>query len=180
MGRVRMALMNFPVVYLLHGAGGLPDGSVMQLELELVKCGAQQNYVRPLMPHSDPTVLPSASVSHLRGLAVPQGALIIGISPGGLVAAQLQETERPDLCVFCINTPTWAGDIALMHRMNHRLSLYCSFDKVIAGRTEEWPKLAEAYDLAWLNGHDTDPHKSSLAHIISCYMQTGRLNLECR
>jgi len=39
-------------VYLLHGTGGSPEGSVKHLEIELVKCGAQQNYVRPLLPHT--------------------------------------------------------------------------------------------------------------------------------
>lgn len=101
--------MEFSTVYLLHGTGGSPNGSVLQLELELRRCAPNQAYVRPLMPHSDRTVGPSVSVSHLRELTVPQGSLIIGISLGGLVAAKLQESGRPDLHVICINSPTWAG-----------------------------------------------------------------------
>jgi hypothetical protein len=38
----------------------------------------------------------------------------------------------------------------------------------------------EAHDVEWLNGHDIDPHKEALAHIISCYLQVGYLNWERR
>jgi len=168
---------DFPAIYLLHGTGGSPDGSVKQLETELVSCGEKQNYVRPLMPHANPNVLPSKSVQYLRDHGIPEGTLIIGISLGGLVAAKLQESARPDLHVFCVNSPTWAGDTELHVWMQHRVSLYSSSDEVIAGRTEDWPLLAaEAHDMAWLNGHDTDPHKSELAHLISCYIKAGCLN----
>jgi hypothetical protein len=63
--------MEFSAVYLLHGTGGSPNGSVLQLERELSRCAPNQIYVRPLMPHSDSKVAPSVSVSHLRELAVP-------------------------------------------------------------------------------------------------------------
>jgi hypothetical protein len=133
------------------------------------------------MPHTNPDVLPSASVEFLHNIGIPEGALLVGISLGGLVAAKLQESERPDLHIIAINSPTWAGDTELHVRMKHRASLYYSGDKVIAGRTEGWPLLAaEAHDLEWLNGHDTDPHKEILAHIISCYMLAGCLNWEYR
>jgi len=169
--------MEFSAVYLLHGMGGSPNGSVLQLETELRRFALNQIYVRPLMPHSDPTLSPSVSVSYLHELAVPEGALIIGISLGGLVAAKLQETGRADLHVICINSPTWAGDVELKHRMNHRVSLYCSGDEVIAGRTEKWPQLAEAYDLPWLTGHNTDAHKHALASILNAYLETGKVSL---
>lgn len=169
--------MKFSAVYLLHGMGGSPNGSVLQLETELRRCAPHQIYVRQLMPHSDPTVAPSVSVSHLRELAVPKGALNIGISLGGLVAAKLQEDGRADLHVICINSPTWARDVELKHRMNHRVSLYCSDDEVIAGRTEKWPQLAVAYDLPWLTGHNTDTHKQALASILNEYLETGNVSL---
>jgi pimeloyl-ACP methyl ester carboxylesterase len=176
-----MTMLDFPAVYLLHGRGGSPQGSVSLLQAELEKCGAQQNYVGLLLPHADPNVQPSESVDYLRNLGIPEGALIIGISMGGLVAAKLQESERPDLHVIAINAPTHVGDTELHVWMQHRVSLYCSSDEVIAGRTQDWPLLAaEAHDMAWLNGHDTDPHKSALAHLISCYMQAGCLNWENR
>jgi len=175
-----MTIANFPAVYLLHGMEGSPNGSVLQLETELLNCGHKENFVRPLMPHADRNSPPSASVEYLRSLDLPQGALVVGISMGGLVAAKLQESGRPDLHVICINSPTDAGDTELQAWMKHRVSLYCSGDKVIAGRTERWPQLAEAHDLSWLTGHDTDPHKSVLAHILSCYLQARCLNWENR
>jgi pimeloyl-ACP methyl ester carboxylesterase len=166
-----MAMFDFPAVYLLHGMGASPEGSVKQLETEMRRCGQQKNFVCPLMPHTDPAVSPSVSVQYLASLNLPQGALVVGISMGGLVAAKLQELERTDLHVICINSPTWAGDTDLLRQMNHRLSLYCSGDEIIAGRTERWPQLAEAYDLPWLSGHDTDKHKRALAIIIGAYME---------
>jgi pimeloyl-ACP methyl ester carboxylesterase len=169
---------NFPAVYLLHGMGGSPEGSVRLLQIELEKCEVKQNYVRPLMPHANPNVPPSESVEYLRSLNPPQGALIVGISMGGLVAAKLQELDRPDLHVIGINSPTHAGDTELLVCMKHRVSLYCSGDMVISGRTERWPQLAEAYDLPWLTGHDTDKHKRALAFILRGYLEAGRISWE--
>jgi predicted alpha/beta-hydrolase family hydrolase len=166
--------VNFPAIYLLHGRGGSPNGSVMQLETELRGRGLKRNYFRPLMPHSDETVTPWTSVLHLRSLAVPNGSLIVGVSLGGLVAAKLQELERSDLHVICISSPTHADGTELDTRMEHRVALYSSADSVIAGRTERWPRLAEAHDLSWLD-HDTDKHKKALAHILCGYLK--RLNI---
>lgn len=162
--------MKFPGIYLLHGKGGSPNGSVLQLEAELRACEPIQNYARPLMPHNDPAVMPGRSVEHLRGLALPQGALVIGVSLGGLVAAKLQELERPDLHVLCISSPTHADDTELTKRMERRTALFSSADSVIAGRTERWHALAEAHDLAWLD-HDTDKHKKALGRILCAYVQ---------
>jgi hypothetical protein len=165
-----MSHNRFPAVYLLHGLGGSPNGSVLQLQTELASLSKDQTYLRPLMPHADSSVAPSVSVEHLKALELPEGALVVGISMGGLVGAKLQEQERPDLHVFCINSPTWAVDVELHHRMSNRVSLYSSRDRVIAGRTEQWSALAEAYDLPWLSGHDTDPHKQALAQILCGYL----------
>jgi pimeloyl-ACP methyl ester carboxylesterase len=165
--------MSFSEIFLLHGLGGSSNGSVLQIETELLDLGHRLKYVRPVLPHADRDAMPSASVEYLRGLQLPEGALVVGISMGGLVGAKLQETGRPDLHVFCINSPTWAGDAELTRRMKNRVSLYSSDDSVIAGRTERWPALAEAYDLPWLSGHNTDPHKHALALTLSGYL-SGR------
>src|SRR6266568_5170308 len=162
--------MRFPAVYLLHGLGGSPNGSVSQLEAELRICEPEQNYVRPLMPHCDPRGPAWASVLHLRNIGVPNGLLIVGVSLGGLVAAKLQELERPDLHVVCISSPTFADEVELAKRMVHRVALYSSADEVIAGRTGKWPELADAYDLPWLD-HDTDKHKKALGKILCGYLE---------
>jgi len=162
--------VNFPAIYLLHGRGGSPNGSVMQLETELRGRGLNQNYFRPMMPHSDESVTPLTSIIHLRSLAVPIGSLIVGVSLGGLVAAKLQELERPDLHVICISSPTQADETELNTKMEHRIALYSSADPVIAGRTERWPQLAEAHDLPWMD-HDTEKHKKPLAQILCGYVE---------
>jgi hypothetical protein len=54
--------------------------------------------------------------------------------------------------------------------MPHRLAFYSSQDDVIAGRTSQWPDLAEACNITWLS-HDTDSHKEELAQLIVPYME---------
>jgi esterase/lipase len=122
------------------------------------------------MPHCDETVTPLTSIIHLRGLAVPIGSLIVGVSLGGLVAAKLQELDRSDLHVICISSPTDADETELNTKMEHRVALYSSADPVIAGRTDRWPQLADAHDLRWLD-HDTEKHKKALAQILSGYVE---------
>lgn len=163
---------RFKAVYLLHGKGGWPGGSVLQLEGLLRGSFPEHRYVRPSLPHGREKGEQSAerSVDFLRELAIEPAALLVGISLGGLVAAKLQETGREDLHVICISSPTWADGIRLEKRMSHRLALYSSQDEVIAGRTSGWPHLADAYyDLPWLT-HDTDAHKEALARLVVAYM----------
>jgi hypothetical protein len=85
---------------------------------------------------------------------------------GGLVAAKLQESGRDDLHVTCISSPTLADGVALSQRLTRRFAFYSSLDPVIKGRTDNWPQLAQAYDLPWLT-HDTDKHKEALSYIVA-------------
>jgi pimeloyl-ACP methyl ester carboxylesterase len=162
-----MPTSRFQTVYLLHGKGGWPGGSVFQLEELLENVFPDVRYVRPSLPHGREQGQQAAevSVAFLADLALEPGSLVIGISLGGLVAAALQETSREDLHVICISSPTLADGVKLERRMANRLALYSSEDQVIAGRTSGWPALAEAYDLPWLS-HDTDAHKVELAQIL--------------
>jgi pimeloyl-ACP methyl ester carboxylesterase len=152
-------------VYLLHGKGGSPEGSVRKIQSELEPFWPTLNFVRPLLPHHDPEVLAEVSVEALLQMDIPSKALLIGVSLGGLVAAKLQESHRPELQVIAISSPTWADGVRLEKQQSGRLALYSSRDEVIAGRTEDWPKLAQAYDLKWLN-HDTDVHAAALVRLI--------------
>src|SRR3974390_3495633 len=138
-----MSHTRFSTVYLLHGLGGSPGGSALQLQTELATHCKDQSYIRPFLPHADSSVAPSVSVNHLRALELHESALVVGISMGGLVAAKLQESGRPDLHVICISSPVWAVDVELHRGMEHRVALYSSMDQVIAGRTEKWPQLAD-------------------------------------
>ncbi|MEO8660886.1 MAG: alpha/beta hydrolase [Bryobacteraceae bacterium] len=174
-----MAASLFTSVYLLHGKGGWPGGSVLQLEDLLRTAFPDLVYVRPSLPHGREKGIQAAerSLEFLQELPIEAGALLVGISLGGLVAAGLQETGREDLTVICISSPTSADGLELTRRPPRRLSLYSSTDEVIAGRTSRWPELAEAHDLPWLS-HDTDAHKEALARVIVAYMSGLDINGE--
>ncbi len=154
-------------IFLFHGKGGSPQGSVSQLE-ELLRHyypSGNVSFYRPRLLHSDPAVLAEESLAGLASLNIPMNSAVVGVSLGGLVAAKLQEQSREDLHVICISSPTWADGLRLERRMPNRVSFYSSADEVIAGRAVDWPKLAQAYDFKWLT-HDTDTHKAALARLV--------------
>jgi pimeloyl-ACP methyl ester carboxylesterase len=164
--------MESRAIFLLHGRGGSPDGSVKQLEEELRPCYANRPadfFQRPKLLHSSPGVLAEESLADLALRKLPQNAVLIGISFGGLLAAKLQEQGREDLDVVAISAPTWADAVRVEKRMPNRLALYSSTDEVLAGRTKDWPQLAPAFDLPWLT-HDTDRHKRELAQLVFAYL----------
>jgi pimeloyl-ACP methyl ester carboxylesterase len=65
-------------------------------------------------------------------MQIPHGALLVGISLGGLVAAKLQELGRNDLKVVAISSPTWADNVVLEAQQEQRLAFYSSQGSVIA------------------------------------------------
>ncbi len=156
-------------VYLLHGKGGSPQGSVAKLEPLLRAEHPECTYVRVLLPHHDPRVLAERSVEYLREMNLAIDARVIGISLGGLVAAKLQEEFRPDLYVACVSSPTWADGVHLEKKMLNRLAIYSSNDEVIADRVAQWPVLAEAHDYPWLS-HDTDRHKERICDLLNRWL----------
>jgi pimeloyl-ACP methyl ester carboxylesterase len=160
--------MKFGSIYLLHGKGGSPNGSVRLLEdaLRALLDGAQ--FLRPSLPHSDYHLPAEDSVDFLQQMQIAPRALVVGISLGGLVAAKVQEAGRPDLAVVCISSPTWADLVSLEQSVGNRTAIYSSADTVIAGRTSEWQRLARAYDVPWLT-HNTDEHLPWLTPaIVAC------------
>ncbi len=161
-------------IYLLHGKGGSPQGSVSKLEPLLREAHPEFIYHRLLLPHHDPHVLAETSVEYLREFNLPREARVIGISLGGLVAAKLQEESRTDLRVACVSSPTWADGVCLESKPAHRLAIYSSNDEVIADRVSDWPQLAEAHDLAWLT-HDTDAHKERICELLSRWIEGASL-----
>ena len=142
----------------------------MKIESILSQHWPGLEFRRPTMPHSDPSVLAEESVEFLQSLEIPQGALLLGISLGGLVAAKLQELDRPDLQVMAISSPTWADAVRLETKQNRRLAFYSSKDAVIAERVDDWLKLAAfSRDLDWLS-HETDQHLKYIARIFDWYL----------
>jgi pimeloyl-ACP methyl ester carboxylesterase len=161
-------------IFLLHGKGGSPQGSVSKLEPLLREAHPEFLYHRLLLPHHDPAVLAEESVEYLREMQLPKQSRLIGISLGGLVAAKLQEDSRPDLSVACVSSPTWADGVRLETKPPHRIAIYSSNDNVIADRVSDWPQLAEAYDLAWLT-HDTDLHKERISALLNRWIASEPL-----
>lgn len=153
-------------IFLLHGKGGSPQGSVSKLEPLLREEHPEYLYHRLLLPHQDPNVLAEESVEYLREMLLPKEARLIGISLGGLVAAKLQEESRFDLRVACVSSPTWADGVRLAMKPENRVAIYSSNDDVIAGRVSDWPQLADAYDVPWLT-HDTDAHKKRISALLN-------------
>jgi pimeloyl-ACP methyl ester carboxylesterase len=162
-------VIRVPAVYLLHGKGGSPNGTVAKLQEGLQQDWPELKYIRPALPHGDPTVQAEVSVEFLRNLPLETGSLVIGVSLGGLVAAKLQEESRSDLHVLCVSSPAWADGVKLLRRAEHRVSIYSAADEVISDRIENWPQLAEAYELPWID-HDTDKHLGPLSRLVGSYL----------
>lgn len=157
-------------IYLLHGWGGSREGSVKNLTRALrPHLRVPYTISRPNLPHQDRSRPAEESVAFLNNLGVVPGSLLVGISLGGLVAAKLQEEGRSDLHTIAISSPTSFGSLFLTCKMRNRLALYSSQDAVIAGRTENWPSVANSYDLSWLT-HDTDQHVQELAQVVAAYV----------
>jgi len=162
-------------IYLFHGKGGSPNGSVSVLEEALRPSFIDARFTRPLLRHHDADVLAEDSLAALDELNIPQATVVIGVSLGGLIAARFQEVVREDLTVICVSAPTWADGVRVERKMTKRAAFYSSTDEVILGRTSAWPSLAEAFEIARLT-HDTDRHAELLARGISAYLQGRDVN----
>jgi predicted esterase YcpF (UPF0227 family) len=164
-------VLPIPAVYLLHGKGGSPDGTVRKLQNVLEHHWPGLDFIRPRLPHHDPAVPAERSVRELLQFRIPQGSLLVGVSLGGLVAARLQEVGRSDLQVFAISSPTFADGVALETRAERRLAFYSSKDAVIESRIADWPRLASFQrNLEWLT-HDTDQHLKYIARLFDWHLE---------
>ena len=159
-------------LYLFHGKGGSPNGSVSVLESALRPYFHDAPFHRPQLRHHDPNVLAEDSLAALSELKLPPEVTVIGISLGGLIAARMQETTRADLTVVCVSSPTWADGVRLERSMANRAAIYSSNDEVIQGRTNDWPSLARAIEIPELT-HDTDKHADLLARTIASYLSSS-------
>ena len=164
-------VLPIPAVYLLHGKGGSPDGTVRKLQAVLEQHWPGLEFIRPKLPHHDPNVRAEVSVEDLLQLGISKHSLLVGISLGGLVAAKLQEIGREDLQVIAISSPTWADGVVLERQADRRLAFYSSMDAVIESRVTEWPRLASFQrNLGWLT-HDTDQYLKYIARLFDWYVE---------
>jgi predicted esterase YcpF (UPF0227 family) len=162
--------MKFKTIYLLHGIGGSPKGSMSKIQSALELKYPEVVFVRPLLPCNDLKSPPEESVKFLENLNIPQKSLIIGKSLGGLVAAKLQEDSRTDLHILCFCAPTEKGNVKLTKKMANRVSYYSSNDDVISDRIANWPKFAENYEVSWMNHREFDDHLKDVVSLIVDYI----------
>jgi len=164
-------VLPIPAVWLLHGMGGSPTGTVAKIETALELHWPGLEYVRPMLPHHDPSVRAEESVAFLLQQNIPPNALVLGVSLGGLVGARLQEMGRHDLQVIAISSPTWADDVSLQARAARRMAFYSSRDSVIQDWVSAWPRLASLQrDFEWLT-HGTDQHLREIVRLVSWYLE---------
>jgi esterase/lipase len=141
-------------VILIHGMGGSTEGNVLSLENLLRPSYPEVNFTRLVAPHQDETLsaqeMNDRFVSEVSPL-IPQGALVIGISMGGLLSLKLQSEIRPDIHVIGINAPTHRDEIDVRPKGPH-LILYSTNDEVIEGRNQ-WMTIdpTHSIDLPWIN-----------------------------
>ena len=165
------AILPIPEIWLIHGKGGSPEGTVRKLATVLALHWPGLEFRRPPMPHHDTWSLAESSVDYLLGAQIPKNSLMVGISLGGLVAAKTQELGRADLQVISISSPTWADGVALQNPPGNRLAFYSSKDPVIGERTKHWPEVATFQkDFTWLT-HDTDQHLRYIARLFDWYLE---------
>jgi pimeloyl-ACP methyl ester carboxylesterase len=164
-------MLPIPAVWLLHGKGGSPEGTVSKIEAALELHWPGLKFVRPMLPHHDPFVRAEDSVDFLLQQAIPPNALVFGVSLGGLVAARLQELGRSDLQVMAISSPTWADGVNLQDNPPRRMAFYSSCDSFIKDRISAWPELAPVQrDFNWLT-QDPDQHLREIVRLVSWYIE---------
>lgn len=160
-----------PAVYLIHGKGESPDGTVEKLQAVLEQHWPGLNFVRPDTPFFDPKQPADVAVKELLRMPMPRGSLLVGLGLSGLVAARLQELGRQDLQVIATSSPTWADGVTLESRAERRLAFYSSQDPIIGSRIANWPQLASfSQDLDWLD-QETSKHLKYIARLFDWYVE---------
>jgi pimeloyl-ACP methyl ester carboxylesterase len=146
--------MTKPKVYIVHGQGQTPQGSIARLAGLLNTLGYETEC--PLFPHTDPRDTGLSSIDVLNTVLGSGPAFVVGLGLGGFVAAKLQET-RQNMTVIAVSAPDISGYITLGPPAGgRRVYMFSSIkDSVIRGKTARWAGQAEVYDLPKLDHHDT-------------------------
>jgi hypothetical protein len=164
-------MFPIPAVYLIHGKGESPEGTVMKLQAVLEQHWPGLNFVCPVIPFYDPRKPAAVAVKELLRTTMPRGSLLVGVGLGGLVAARLQELGRQDLQVIAISSPTWSDEVTLESRTERRLAFYSSHDPIIGSRIANWPKLASfSQDLDWLD-QETSKNLKYIVRLFDWYVE---------
>ena len=168
-------MMRFSHITLLHGRDESPDGSVARLEALLRTSHPMVDYHRPLIPAHLNTKEALEWVERFYVYRMEQNSMVVGVNRGGLIACALQEKfPALHLSAVAINSPT-DEDGVVLRETGHRLALYSSAYKLIAGRSD-WGTVALAYDLPWLA--EGCQNFYPLAYLISAWARGAIMNKE--
>lgn len=170
-------MMRFSHITLLHGRDELPNGSVERLEALLRTSHPMVDYARPLIPANLNTKAALQFVERFFVYRIPQDSLLVGVGRGGLIASAVQyKLPALRLSVAAINSPTDEDGVSA-ELWGHRLALYSSVYKPIAGHCDWDVASPAAYDLPWLaNGCENNLYP--LAYLISAWARDAAMNKE--
>lgn len=164
-------------IHMFHGLGVGPD-TLKKFEYSLAPYTNMVPIIRPILSHVDGIMDVPRSLRSVIEYIEPND-ILIGNSSGGLVACAAQELV-PGLVTICLNTPTREGMYHVLpldecQPGSKRVVFYSTQDLVIQG-ANQWEGLCDSfYDLPFM-GHNIEPHRQVLAHLINIYLTGGDLD----
>jgi pimeloyl-ACP methyl ester carboxylesterase len=157
----------------LHGKGGSSNGTIRILRDAMLPCLTEP-------PQTALLDFPSATANEYYAavLAVadkfPKGAMLVGVSLGGLVAAKLLQNERADLTVVALASATYADGLVLTKGMTPNLhALYSHSDPVVGDRSSWAYYTANQADVDWMSDHNLDSQKKRIGLLLSDFLEHG-------
>lgn len=181
-------------IFLLHGLGGSPDGSMKVIGDSIQHGIPEARISRPAMfeqlSYTDSSWTRTDHYWNFRlRIDIPIGSLLVGHSMGGLMAAKTAEV-RNDVTAICICSPTedmepperklnartnLAFGMDLVQDKPHPnvYSLYSSEDEVIKGACN-WDKFtSNAFDRRWMNKHRLRHYTSLISLLVQDFIVNG-------
>lgn len=158
-------------IYLFHDRGVGPE-TLQKLEEILRNALPDTNYVAPYLPHTHTGISAEDSYNRVNSkFRFPVGSVIIGVGLGGLIAAKIQETARPDLKIVAIAAPTQEDKVILEKKIPGRLALYSTKDDLIKPNTN-WELFSfEAHDYTPLMFHNVEDNNYMLAFLVKTWLE---------
>ena len=158
-------------LFFLHGQGGSSNGTIRLLRDAMLPCLTIPPQIALLdFPSSTADEYYAAVLSVADKF--PTGSMLVGVSLGGLVAAKLLQSHRPDLSVVALASPTFADGVLLTKGTTLNLyALYSHADPVVGDRTN-WSKYAaEHADVPWMSDHNLDGVKNRIGLLLADFLE---------
>jgi pimeloyl-ACP methyl ester carboxylesterase len=160
-------------IFFMQDKGGSSNGTIKLLRDAMLPCLTDPPQIILLD-------FPSATAEEYYAEVVasadkfPRGSMLVGVSLGGLVAAKLLQDHRPDLTVVTLASPTHADGLSLAKRITPNLyAMYSHNDPVVGDRTNWADFTINHADVDWMADHGIDPQKSSVAFVLSDFIEHG-------